>query len=142
MRTFALTVALLAVAGLARADDVDPEPPGGGPFGKLQGKWQSVRRIVKGRESESAQASYEFKNDKVTYTLGKGRPRTMTLKADKKRSDLFSMAEENARFNSGRYYFKIENGELYLVPAVWAKSDDKIDFSGKTAPVTIFKRTK
>jgi uncharacterized protein (TIGR03067 family) len=145
VRTFALTV-LLVAAGLSRADDVDPEPPGGNALRKLQGKWESVRRIVMGQEAAYTQASYHFEKDKVTYARGKGkgRPRTMTLKPDAKRPDYFALTEENSRFDSGRYYFKVEKGELYLLPAIWGKpkGKEKPDFSGKEAPVTIFKKVK
>jgi hypothetical protein len=145
MRTFALAVALLALTAQVRADDVDPEPPGGSAvLRKLQGKWESVRRIVKGEEQAYTRASYHFEKDKVAYSLGKGKTKETTLRVDTKRPDLFALTHADSKFNAARYYFKVENGELYLVPAVFAKpkGKDGPDFSGKEAPVIIFKKTK
>src|SRR5690242_14795750 len=118
MRTFALAVALLTVAASCRADDVDPEPPGGAAaLRKLQGEWQSVRRVFNGKETNYPNATYTFKKDKVTYALGKGTPREMKLKPDSKRPDAFALDQGNAKLMSApHYFFKIEKGELYLMP--------------------------
>jgi hypothetical protein len=144
MRTFALSVALLAVAAVARADDVDPEPPGGSAVQrKLQGKWESVRRVFNGGEKAYANQYYHFQKDKVTYALGKGTPRTLTLRPDKKRTDLFALEQENAKLGGAKYFFKIEKGELYLMPVTFAsKKGNKPDFSGNAAPVIVFKKVK
>ena len=104
---------LLALPLLSRADDVDPEPPGGtAALRKLQGKWQSVRRIFNGKETTYANASYTFKKDKVTYALGKGTAREMTLKPDSERTDGFALDQGNAKISGTHYIFKIEKGEL------------------------------
>jgi hypothetical protein len=143
MRTFALTVALLAVAGLARADDDDPEPPGGSSAAlrKLKGTWISVRMIMKGKEGAYTSASYAFEKDKVTYTFGKGvTGRAMTLQADKKRRDVILMTPDKGV--TLRFFFKIEKGELYLTPAP-ADAKAKADFSGKErTAVIILKKEK
>jgi uncharacterized protein (TIGR03067 family) len=143
MRTFALLVALLAVAGLARADDDDPEPPRGtAALRKLTGKWNSVRMILKGNERNYTSASYSFTKDKVTYTAGNGKlMRTMTFKPDKKRPDVLEMTPENAKVPT-RYFFKIEKGELYLLPDRSNDPKTKPDFSGTTMPVMILKKEK
>ena len=71
MRTIALLVGLLAVAGLARADD-DPEPPSGSTAQRqLKGKWNSVKMLAKGAERPFDSVSYAFEKGKVTYAVGK-----------------------------------------------------------------------
>jgi uncharacterized protein (TIGR03067 family) len=140
MRTFALTVALLALAGFTRADDTDPEPPGAS-LRRLQGTWKTVRILVKGRERED-NTTYTFDKDQVTYAFSdsnsKGGSYKMTVKVDRERPDLIEMKR-----NGGpptRCFFKIDQGELYLVPARSPKA--KPDFTGKTAPVRVLKREK
>lgn len=140
MRTIAMSVALLALTGLARADDDDPEPPRGAAFRKLQGTWTSVRIIMKGEEVARTTISYKFTKDKVVYTLTKGKTKDMTLKVDRKRHDLIEMSPDQGK--TLRFFFKIEKGELYLTPA---PSDDpkvKPDFSGKAGSVLILKQEK
>jgi uncharacterized protein (TIGR03067 family) len=144
MRTPTVTaLLLLALPLLSRADDVDPEPPGGtAALRKLQGKWQSVRRIFNGKETTYANAQYTFKKDKVTYAVGKGTPREMKLKPDSKRPDAFALEQENAKIGAPHYFFKIEKGELYLMPVTFAsKGKGKPDFSGNAAPVIVFKKS-
>ena len=140
-----MTVMLLAAAGQARADDVDPEPPGGSAvLRKLQGKWESVRRTRNGTEKAFTNATYHFQKDKVTYAMGKGKgkPRERKLKPDPKRRDAFTLEQQNAKLGQ-RYYFKVEKSELYLVPVTLAaKGKDKPDFSGNVAPVVVFKKVK
>jgi len=142
MRTFALTVSLLALVGFAFADD-DPEPPSGS-LHKLQGTWNSVRRIAKGEEMAYTQISYTFEKNKVTYTAGKGKlTRTMTVKTDKKRPDALEMTQDNVKGGAPmRYFFKIEKGELYLSPVRAGVADPKPDFSGNNGPVLILTREK
>jgi hypothetical protein len=141
MRTFALLVGLLAVAGLARADDNDPEPPSGSAaMRKITGTWNSVRMISKGKDRDYALASYTFAKDKGSYTMGKGKlVRTFTLKPDRKRPDVLEMTLENAKVPT-RYFFKIEKGELYLVPDRSNDPKAKPDFSGMTTPVLVLKK--
>jgi hypothetical protein len=144
MRTLALTVPLLALPLVCHADDVDPEPPGGSAaLRKLQGEWRSVRRVFNGKETTYANATYHFEKDKVTHAVGKGTPRTMKLKPDSKRADLFALEQENSKIGAPRYFFKIDKGELYLMPATFAsKKGNKPDFSGNAAPVIVFKKAK
>jgi len=144
MRTFALAVALLALAGPARAQDDDPEPPGGAAaLRKLKGTWNSVRRISKGQEIAYTLISYAFEKDKVTYTAGKGKlVRTMSLKVDKKRPDVIELTQENAKVATMRYFFKVEKGELYLVPDRSNDPKAKPDFSGNTTMVMVLKKEK
>jgi uncharacterized protein (TIGR03067 family) len=142
MRTFALTVALLAVAGLARAED-DPEPPGGSSAAlrKLAGTWNAVRVISQGVEQPYDLTSYSFEKDKVINTLGRGKiSRTLTLKLDKKRPDVIELTPENSK--TTRFFFKIEKGELYLMPDRTNDPKAKPDFSGKTTAVIILKKEK
>jgi hypothetical protein len=142
MRRFVLLVALLAVVGLARADD-DPEPPGGSAaLRKLQGKWVSVRRIIGGQEVAYTAATYSFTKDKGTYTTGSGKlVRSLTLKVDKSRRDVIEITRENAKAPT-RYFFKIEKGELYLALARFKDAKAKPDFSGNAGSVLIFKKEK
>jgi uncharacterized protein (TIGR03067 family) len=139
MRTFALTVAVLAVASLARAED-DPEPPGSG-LRRLRGTWKMVRVLVKGKERTS-DATYTFEKDRAIYTFGdkdsKGGTYTMTLKADKDRPNVIEMRRQGGP--PMRYFFKIENGELYLVQIRSSDPKVKPDYSGKGAPVRVLKR--
>ena len=100
-----------------------------------------MRRISKGVEQAYADASYTFNKDKVTYALGKGASREMKLKPDSKRADVFTIEQENTKVSAPRYFFKIEKGELYLMPVTLAaKGKDKPDFSGNQAPVVVFKK--
>jgi uncharacterized protein (TIGR03067 family) len=146
MRTLTLTVLFLSLAVVCRADDADPEPPGGSAvLRKLQGEWQSVRRVFNGKETTYPNATYTFEKDKVTYTLGKGKgkPREMKLKPDSKRPDAFALEQGNAKTSAPHYFFKIEKGELYLMPVTFAsKKGNKPDFSGNAAPVIVFKKAK
>ena len=142
MRTFALTVSLLALTGFARADEDDPEPSSGS-LHKLQGTWNSVRRITKKGTLRNTSTSYTFAKDKVTMTGGKGKlMRTMTVKADRKRRDVIEMTQENVKGVTTRYFFKIEKGELYLLPDRSGDPKAKADFSGEAGTVMIFEREK
>jgi uncharacterized protein (TIGR03067 family) len=145
MRTFALMVMLLALVGFARGDDTDPEPPGSGAAAlrKLKGKWNSVRLLIKGAEKEYTTESYTFDGDKVTYNTGKT-TRKMTVKLDKNRPDTFELTPEDnkAALKTMRNSFKIEKGELYLMPNRSTDAKVKPDFSGKSGPVLILKPEK
>jgi len=138
MRTFALTVLLLALTGFAFADD-DPEPPAAS-LRKLQGTWNSVRRIIGGEEMPYTQVTYAFEKDKATHTLGSGKQRTLTVKADRKRSDVIEMTPDKGK--TARYFFKIEKGELYLTPTRSTDPNVKPDFSGAKGTVIIYQRAK
>src|SRR5947208_2139391 len=73
-RTLIVVLALSAVAVAARAEDVDPEPPGGGRavLRKLSGKWAVTHRTFKGRELKSSiTPTYAFDGDKVTMDNGR-----------------------------------------------------------------------
>jgi len=144
MRTLTLTALLLALPLVCRADDVDPEPPGGSAvLRKLQGEWQAVRRIRSGKETAFDKASYTFKKDRVTAVMGKGTPREMKFKPDSKRPDAFALDQGNAKMSGSHFIFKIEKGELYLLPVTFAtKADKKPDFSGNKAPVIVFKKVE
>lgn len=141
MRTFALCVALLCLAGMAGAAD-DPEPPGAA-LRRLQGKWKTVRILTRGQERRD-DATYAFEKDQVIYVFGdaqsKGGSYKMTVKADKSRPDLIEMKRGGGR---GTYYwFKIEKGELYLAPAQAIGEKENPDFSGKRGMVRVLKREK
>jgi uncharacterized protein (TIGR03067 family) len=143
MRTFALTVTLLALAGSVRADEIDPEPPGGSAsVRKLKGAWKSVRMISKGKERTYTSVTYKFSDDKVTYTFGGGKgTRTMTLKTDKKRPNVIEMTVENSKVTN-RYFFKFEKGELYLQPDRSGDPKAKPDFTGNTISVLVLQQEK
>jgi uncharacterized protein (TIGR03067 family) len=139
VRTFTLTLALLALAGFACADEDDPEPPGGGALRKLHGTWNAVRMVFKGAEKTPPNVSYVFEKDKVTYTSGKA-ARPMTLKADRKRPDVIEMTPEKG--TTQRFFFKIEKGELYLTPDRSKDPKAKPDFTGASMPVMVLKQEK
>src|SRR5262249_14764353 len=118
MRTLSLTVALLALTvGVIRADDDDPEPPGAA-LSRLRRTWTTVRILTGGRE-RTATSTYTFEKDRAIYTFGdpdgKGGTYTMSLKADRTRSDRISMHRKGAP-RATKYFFEIRKGELYLVP--------------------------
>jgi uncharacterized protein (TIGR03067 family) len=142
VRTFALMAAMLALAGIARADE-DPEPPGGAAaLRQLKGTWVSVRRIAGGKETEFAEmATYKFEGDKASYTFGKGgkTARVMKFEADRKRPFAFQVIQENTKAAT-RYFFKIEKGELHLTLDRSKDPNARPDFSGKVMPVVIYKR--
>jgi len=145
MRTFALMAAMLALAGITRAEDTDPEPPGNtASLRKLKGTWVSVRRIVGGKEGAFAEmATYKFEGDKATYIFGKGSKSTRDMKfeADRKRPNAFRVIQENTKTVT-KYFFKIEKGELYLTLDRSNDPNAKADFSGKVMPVVIYKQQK
>jgi hypothetical protein len=137
MRAFALTVALLAVAGPSRADDVDPEPPGAG-VRQLVGKWESTKHVFKGAERPFTTTSYVFEKDKATCTFGKGKVEERASKIDARRRAIL-MTYNGA---TKTHFFKIEKGELHL--SIDRSNDPKAkpDFGGQTSPVVVFKRVK
>ena len=143
---FALALCLLC-ASHARADD-DPEPPGKGDtlLRQLKGKWTVTRRVLQGRETKGgATLTYEFDGDKVTVVTGNMKY-TAKVKVDaKKKPAVLELTREGAKAPT-RSGFKIEKGELYLVPAVSKKGlgEEKEEdvFKGETRPLMVLKREK
>jgi uncharacterized protein (TIGR03067 family) len=139
---------ILSLAVPARADD-DPEPPGKGGtlLRQLKGKWTVTRRVLQGRETKGgATLTYEFDGDKVTVDTGNMKY-TAKVKVDakKKKSAVLELTREGAKAPT-RSEFKIEKGELYLVPAVSKKGlgEEKEEdvFKGETRPLMVLKREK
>jgi len=85
--------------------------------------------------------SYTFSGDKVTLTLNEKAGANMTLVADKKRRDAFEMTRDKSTITT-KYFFKIEKGELFLVPNRSADPNAKPDFSGDTAQVLVLEKEK
>src|SRR5262245_21393373 len=114
---FALALCLLC-ASHARADDDDPEPSGkgGSMLRDLRSKWTVTRRVLQGRETKgAATTTYEFDGDEVTVDTGTLKY-TAKVKVDaKKKPAVMELTREGAKATS-RMEFKIEKGELYLVP--------------------------
>jgi uncharacterized protein (TIGR03067 family) len=143
---FALALCLLC-ASHARADD-DPEPPdkGGALLRQLKGKWTVTRRVLRGKETKGGGTlTYEFDGDKVTVDTGSMKY-TATVKVDaKKKPAVLELTREGAKAPT-RSEFKIEKGELYLVPVpkyglgVVEKEEDA--FKGETRPLMVLKREK
>jgi uncharacterized protein (TIGR03067 family) len=141
MRTFALPMALLALAGFARADDTDPEPPGSSDpeVRKLAGTWKADRFIWQGKTPKGTpQTTYTFKGDKLSVDTGKSKY-TAKLKFDtKNRPFSFELTSADAKIMTRRMAFKIEKGELFL--AAGFGKDAKVDFSGESGAVLVFKK--
>src|SRR4051812_47103663 len=69
-----MVLALSALAAAVRADDVDPEPPGGNPhLRKLRGKWVVEGHLPKAGRPLPVGTTYEFAGDKVTIDTGMSR---------------------------------------------------------------------
>ena len=138
MRAFALTVALLALAGPSRADeDVDPEPPEAG-VRQLLGKWESTKHVFKGTERPLTTTSYVFEKGKATCTYGRNKVEERSFKIDARRRALLMTYNGTTR----THFFKFEKGELHL--SIDRSNDPKAkpDFSGQTSPVVVFKKVK
>lgn len=131
----------LATAGLVRAGDPTPEPPGN-VLARLQGKWKARALLIKGQKKDS-NVTYTFDKGKVTYSFGpgKGVTRELTVVPDKTRRDLISMTPKGSS-RSVQYFFKLAKGELHLAPVRRDDAKPKPDFSGDTAPVLILRREK
>src|SRR4051794_39733998 len=87
----ALALSVLVVA--ARADDVDPEPPGGkASLRKLKGTWVSVRMLVKGGEKTHEGVTYTFDGDRADYTFKTSAKRVM--KFESKHPNTFQVSED------------------------------------------------
>jgi hypothetical protein len=139
MRTLVLTLALLTPAGLCRADDVDPEPPGGNAVRKLQGKWQSMRRVAKGQETDFVTTSWVFEKDRAVCTFNGGQVERSTIRADRSCPQAILLTGES---RIKRYFFKFEKGELYLSPDRTKDQKARPDFSGKVVTVIVLKKVK
>jgi hypothetical protein len=149
MRTLALTVAALllllaaAVAATAtgRADEGNPEPTSGRSLKSLQGKWQSVARIIGGLERPYALASYSFDRDKVTYAIGKkGISRPMTARLDPKRADVVDLTDDQTKAIT-KYFYKVDKGRLYMAPDnSGGDPNAKADFTGNAGLVLVFEK--
>src|SRR3954471_4641203 len=116
-KAFIMVLALSALAVAARADDVDPEPPGkGGPeLRKLRGKWAVTRRVLGGREMKSkVVTTYEFSGDKVTVDTGRLKDVAAGKVNAKNKPAVLDLTREDTKTTT-RMAFKIDKGELYLV---------------------------
>ena len=109
---------------------------------KLKGQWVSVRQLVGGKEKAfGGMATYAFDGNKAAYSSG-GRPAIpLSFEADRKRPGAFQVFRANDKTPT-KYFFKIEKGELYLVPTRTSDPKAKPDFSGKSANVRILSREK
>lgn len=144
---FAIAFALAAtfLPATAHADD-DPEPPGGPSLRKLEGKWTLTRRVLRGKETKGGGTlSYEFDGDKVTVDTGTMKY-TAKVKVDaRKKPTVLELTREGQK-SPTRSEFKIEKGELFLVPVsrkglgIVEKLEDV--FKGETRPLMVLKREK
>jgi uncharacterized protein (TIGR03067 family) len=142
MRTLTLAALLLATCLADRqavAGD-DPEPPGSGPA-RLRGKWVSVRRIQKGKETDYVnQSTYAFQGDKVRYTW-KTQDYSMKVELDKKRPHAMTLTKDQTP--PKKYHYKIEKGELWLTLDRSNDPNSKPDFKASgVSSVFIYKREK
>jgi uncharacterized protein (TIGR03067 family) len=135
-----MVLALSALAATARAEDVDPEPPGSGraELRKLRGKWTVTRLRWRGPEKKSSLTpSYSFDGDKMTQGGGRS-PDVAKVKVDvKKKPFTLQITGEDAR-TTVRWAFKFDNGTLLVVANPGAQED----FSGNNGPVMVLERQK
>jgi hypothetical protein len=115
MRTFTLTL-LALTAGFA-CGETDPEPPAGAAtLRKLKGTWNSVRAIIREEERQYTPVSYTFAGDRATYAYQRIEfTDKLIVKIDLKRPNVLTMTPEGST-RTRTYFFKIEKGELFLVP--------------------------
>jgi hypothetical protein len=139
-----LVLALSVLAVAARADDVDPEPPGGNVhLRKLRGKWVVESYFPKVGKPMPIVGSYEFVGDKVTIDNGT-KQYVAKVKVSSK-NDLVTLRLTPVGLKTSTVHaFKIEKGKLYLAPAQpWkAKQTAEDVFRGKNGPVKILARAK
>lgn len=150
------TSALLALCALSvpgwRADDPEPEPPGGGKaeLKKLKGTWTVTKRLS-GRRELKALASvmtFTFEGDRLTRTtsLNKGNKKAersvkFKVKLDtKKKPHTIEVTTESGKASLVGIY-KIEKSELYLALGRPGKEAPK-DFTGADAAVYVMRREK
>src|SRR5262245_28939665 len=103
MRTFVM-LTMLGLAGLACADDTDPEPVGPGSLRQMQGKWHAVRAIINGQERVYTPVRYTIDGDQATYTYNNAGNWKYTLKLDAKRPRVLTMTDQSSS-SVRRYYF-------------------------------------
>src|SRR5262245_45311332 len=122
--------ALLALGGLAalagRADDPDPEPPGGATaeLKKLKGSWTVTKGVLNKRELKAPPGlTYTFEGNKLTRTapFGKGKgigkgdnKQTYKVKIDTKKKPYKIELTPDGGGKALSGIFKIEKDELYL----------------------------
>src|SRR5262245_8230147 len=146
MRPFAilLGLVLLAAGPAARADEDDPEPPGGGrEFVKLKGKWTVIRVILGGREVNPPRPiSYTFESGKVTTEFGTQK-RTTRVKLDaRKRPATIEFIPQGAAKGQVSIY-QIERGELKIASApAKGEKTTPTSFDGRTGTVLVLTREK
>jgi uncharacterized protein (TIGR03067 family) len=144
MRAVGIMVLALSALTAARAEDVDPEPPGNSPLlRKLQGKWAVTRRVSSGpKVVKQSVITYEFVGDKVTVMNGKFKMLGKVKIHSKSKPMVLELIREDIK-TTNRLAFKTDNGELYLV-AVPRNGDVPADedFSGKSRVVTVLGREK
>ena len=144
-RTLIVVLALSALAVAARAEDVDPEPPGNGraELRKLRGKWTLTRRVFGRTEKKGPFATtYEFDGNKVTVANANSKY-AATVKVDAKKNPLVLHLTREDTKTTSRIAFKIDKGELFLVflpPKNNAQADE--DFSGMSRPLVVLTREK
>jgi len=159
MRTAAVLLALCGVAALAgRADDPDPEPPGGAKaeLRKLKGTWTVTKTVWQGREVKARPGlTYTFDGDKLTKAVpalaagkikAKALKQTYKVKIDaKKEPHAIELIPDGGGAGQAGVY-KIEKGQLHLAtgrPGRGAKGAvAPKDFSGDAGPVFVMTREK
>jgi len=145
MRTFALSILVLALAGgWARTEeDVDPEPQTGG-LSQLRGKWVVSRMIFSGKDGKTSAGSYTFEGNKVTVQSGK-LTYTATVKIDTRKKPATLELIRDELKSTRTMPFKVENGELFLAIPAFKGGDGNPkaeDFSGESRPVMVLTREK
>jgi uncharacterized protein (TIGR03067 family) len=146
-RAFLVALALSVFAVAARADDDDPEPPGGSSLRALRGKWTVTRRVFRGKEmkTSAATATYEFDGAKVTVDTGKLHY-TAKVKVDAKKKPAMLELSRDDTNGTSKMAFKIDKGELYLAltppKGVGGEVKEEDVFKGETRPLMVLKREK
>jgi uncharacterized protein (TIGR03067 family) len=156
------TSALLGLCALAalggRADDPDPEPPGGGQaeLKKLKGTWTVTKILAGNREVKlSSTTTFTFDGDKLTRTtsLAKAKKKAerslkYKVKLDtKKQPHRIELVPDNGK-NSQVGIYKIEKGQLHFAPGRPTGKNGNIsyvvprDFKGEQGPVYVMTREK
>jgi hypothetical protein len=142
-RAFVMVLALsvLAVAA-ARAEDVDPEPPGS-KLQKLRGKWVVESYYPKAGRPMPVGGTYEFVGDKVTVDSGTSKY-VAKVKVGSK-NDLVTLRLTPVGLKTSTVHaIKIEKGKLYLAPARLSKASQTAEevFRGKNGSVKVLTRVK
>jgi uncharacterized protein (TIGR03067 family) len=141
-KTTSALLALCALAAVAgRADDPEPEPPGGAAgLRALKGTWAVTRMLAKDDVFMArVGTTYTFDGDKLTRTTPATGKQTYKVKIDtKKRPHTIELIPEGAKKGTVGFY-KVEKGELYLA---LGSGRAPADLSGKGAPVLVMMRLK